>query len=278
MYPPTFRNKQMKTRKIPVKLSNHEVVNCIYKIKPTDPLYKQIKYLVGNRPIKENHVNLLAESIEKAGEEVLKTLPILLKIEDGEYVIVDGQHRYVACVLRLGIPIYVMLVDETVNNNIIVTLNTNKSNWLDMDFANYYASQGLKPYKVFIDYMNQYKFITAGIMISIFNKEFSRNFGNSSQDFKNGALTLRHIDHVDKTIKRLKLLKNVARNPDIEESTFKRQQFQSALLKMFLSHKFKFNKFRTNLRTSKHNFNKLARQTDMFKQMNEIYLGKRLNK
>ena len=257
MYPPTFRNKQMKTRKIPVKLSNHEVVNSIYKIKPTDPLYKQIEYLAGNRPIKQNHVNLLVDSIEKA---------------------VDGQHRYVACVLRLGIPIYVMLVDESVNNNIIVTLNTNKSNWLDMDFANYYASQGLKPYKVFIDYMNQYKFITAGIMISIFNKEFHRGFGNSSQDFKNGALTLRHIDHVDKTIKRLKLLKNVARNPDIEESTFKRQQFQSALLKMFLSHKFKFNKFRTNLRTSKHNFNKLARQTDMFKQMNEIYLGKRLNK
>ena len=45
-----------------------------------------------------------------------------------------------------------MLVDESVNNNIIVTLNTNKRNWLDMDFANYYASQGLEPYKIFINY------------------------------------------------------------------------------------------------------------------------------
>lgn len=267
----------MKTRKIPLKLSKSKVINHVYKIEPTDPLYREIDYLVGNRRIKEDHVNDLVKSIEEAGEEVLKALPILLKIVDGKYVIVDGQHRYVACARRLGIAIYVMLVDESVNNNIIVTLNTNKRNWLDMDFANYYASQGLEPYKIFIDYMNEYKFITAGVMIAIFNKTFSRGT-DPSKEFKNGKLTLTYIEHVNKTVKRLKALQNVAQDPRIEPSTFKKQQFQQALLKLFLSHKFKFNKFRKNLRTFKHSFNLLAKSTDMLKQMDKIYLDKRLNK
>ena len=68
----------MKTRKIPLKLSKSKVINHVYKIEPTDPLYREIDYLVGNRRIKEDHVNDLVKSIEEAGEEVLKALPILL--------------------------------------------------------------------------------------------------------------------------------------------------------------------------------------------------------
>ena len=113
-------------------------------------------------------------------------------------------------------------------------------------------------------------------MIAIFNKWYDRR--NDGGSFKNGLLTIKYPEHIEDTIEKLVALRDVAQNPRIEPSTFKKQQFQQALLKLFLSHNFKFNKFRKNLRTSKHDFNVLAKSTDMIDQMDQIYLGKRLNK
>ena len=270
MYPPTFRNEQMIPRKNTI-LSKCEVVSHVYKVNVSNKLYNKINYFMGNRRIINEHVEKIMASLSSDGGNTLEDNPILI---NNKYEIIDGQHRYEAC-KRLDLPIYVKMVNENFKDNIIF-LNTNQRNWNDGDFANYYASQGLKPYQIYLDYKEKYKFITHGIMIAIFNKWYDRR--NDGGSFKNGLLTIKYPEHIEDTIEKLVALRDVAQNPRIEPSTFKKQQFQQALLKLFLSHKFKFNKFRKNLRTSEHDFNVLAKSTDMIDQMDQIYLGKRLNK
>ena len=76
-------------------------------------------------------------------------------------------------------------------------------------------------------------------------------------------MTDKHLTHVMKRLSQLESIKHVAANPPIENRTFKKQQFQQAMLKALETKDFNLDRFLKNLYCAKHSFNKLARQSDM---------------
>ena len=124
----------------------YEEVGKIYK---TDN-YDEFIFIKGNRDIKKSNVNKLKKKIQKNGYDV--GIPITVLEIDEKLVIIDGQHRYIAC-KELGLPIYFtystiedMSVKEIVKK--ISDLNTNGCNWSTDDFIKKEIELGNENYKL----------------------------------------------------------------------------------------------------------------------------------
>jgi hypothetical protein len=148
----------------------------------------------------------------------------------------------------------------------MIAINTNQRNWDDGDFANYWAVMGRTPYKIYNKVKEEHPYISYGVLVSIFNKKSGRLQSDSKQ-FKEGNLTLDHLDHVSRTVRQLSQLKGIGKNPPLDKSTYSKQQFQSAMLEALQNVSFDFEKFKKNLTTKKHKLNILAKRTDMLKEI-----------
>ena len=98
-------------------------VNVIYKVEPSSDEYRKLDTITGNRRVKKLNVERIKDSMRN--RNFLNCIPIIID-KDGR--IIDGQHRYAAAV-DLGIPIYVVRVEDEDVGSIAIALNTNKSNW-----------------------------------------------------------------------------------------------------------------------------------------------------
>lgn len=102
--------------------------------------YGKFQFLPGNRVESASHVRNLIRSFSK-NPELARTRPILV---NDEFEIIDGQHRYQACV-SLGIPVY-----YTVANGIDVgtarLMNANQKGWSTKDFLNSFIAEDNETY------------------------------------------------------------------------------------------------------------------------------------
>lgn len=100
---------------------------------------ENIRLTQANRDLKRGQVDRLKKLIEKNG--YCNSMPIIVD-EDG--LIMDGQHRYVAC-KELGIepPI---VVEK--NFDIVPVLNSTQLSWTLRDFVKFYAEKGYEDYVI----------------------------------------------------------------------------------------------------------------------------------
>ena len=241
---------------------NLKVERSVYEVTDKSPFYRELRPHKTQRIVKSGHLANLIESYKNKGS-ALKDVPILV---DRYGKIRDGHHRYLAAT-ALGIPYYIMEVATTYNN--MIAINTNQRNWNDGDFANYWAVMGRTPYKIYNKVKAEHPYISYGVLVSIFNKKSGRLQSDSKQ-FKEGNLTLDHLDHVSKTVRQLAQLKDISKNPPLDKSTHGKQQFQEAMLEALQNVSFDFEKFKKNLTTKKHKLNILAKRTDMLKEIYRI--------
>ena len=127
---------------------------------------------------------------------------------------------------------------------------------------------GVKIYRDFLDHMQKYE-VTAGVMIAIYNKSSQRS-QPLVQEYKEGKLRIVDDKHVEFTLLRLDSLRNLGKNPPLENNTRKKQQFQQAMLQAFENPEFNFEKFKKGLNKTKHDLNKLAKQKDLLKEIYKI--------
>ena len=100
---------------------------------------KDIRLSPANRSIEPKQVERLAESIKKYG--YIEGLPILVN-EDG--LIVDGQHRFLACKkLKVEPTIY-----EVKSFKLAPVLNQLQLKWGIRDYVKYYAEQDVEDYLI----------------------------------------------------------------------------------------------------------------------------------
>lgn len=126
---------------------------------------KDIRITEANRAINPNHVERLEREIKKNG--YCKGRPILV---DQDGLIVDGQHRYLAC-KRLGIEAPIEQVD---NFNLVATLNSTQLNWSLRDYVNFYAVKGIADY-IILDALCKEKGISPAVAINIiYGKSLSK--------------------------------------------------------------------------------------------------------
>ena len=94
--------------------------------------YSLFKDVSSNRDVDRKHVKKLVNSIRE--KNLLEVNPIIVneKLE-----VLDGQHRLEAA-KQLKVPIYYVISSDVTHND-ISRLNSNKKNWLLMDYINYYT-------------------------------------------------------------------------------------------------------------------------------------------
>ena len=234
-----------------------------YKIDTDHILYHGLATVNKNRDVKDRDVQKIQKSMSI--QNLLKYRPILV-LEDG--TIYDGQHRYEAA-KNLGLPLYVMFISkEDAASTIMISLNTNQTNWGLPQFANYWAKQtdnklAKKIYSKFLEYKEN-NLVTNGILIALFNRQHSRakQTKNSNEAFKNGRMPFNR-DFVEDILAKFRQLKTAAVHVPIQTSTLKKQQFQQALLYCLSTDCFSFDKFVKNLCRSRHQLNKLAKEVDI---------------
>lgn len=98
--------------------------------KTTD--YSQFKYLKGNRPIDKGHLKRLKASIERNNH--LNLHPIIV---NGEYEIIDGQHRY-EIAKSLGLEIY-FLRSEMIDDDHLIQCNVNQKHFEVENYIDFFA-------------------------------------------------------------------------------------------------------------------------------------------
>jgi hypothetical protein len=252
-----------------------KTISAIKLVNTNDPVYNKLSVGEGgNRTPTKTSVSRLAESIKK--NNLLEYRPILVWKEDKRkenYVIIDGQTRYMAC-HELKEPFYMQEIQNKKREDllgILSVLNTNQNNWGLGDFAKYWASKAgtRRVYKRYLRYYEEHK-VTHGILITIYAGETKRKGRNI--EFKNGELedSPAILKHVEETLYKLRQLEYAAFNPALLRRTLRKQQFQSAMLTAFNTSGFDFNKFLKNLYDTRHCFNKLAKAIDMEKEIYRI--------
>lgn len=252
-----------------------KTISAIKLVNTNDPVYNKLTVGEGgNRVPTKTSVSRLAESIKK--NDLLEYRPILVWKEDKRkenYVIIDGQTRYMAC-LELKKPFYMQEMKNKKQKDllgILSVLNTNQTNWGLGDFAKYWANKNgtRTKYKRYLTYHAENK-VTHGILITIYEGETKRRGRNIK--FKNGELedSPAILKHVEDTLYKLRQLEYAAFNPALLRTTLRKQQFQSAMLTAFNTPEFDFTRFLKNVYNTRHCFNKLAKAVDMEKEIYRI--------
>jgi len=126
--------------------------------------YNLFKGLEGNRNINYNHVKKIKDSIINNGNISAITC---ISDKDGKYIIVDGQHRYMAC-RELDIPI-IFDVWDNINTNSMISLNKDQCNWKLIDYLNYGCSSGIEDYVVLKEYSTKNKIALSSLIIILGN-------------------------------------------------------------------------------------------------------------
>ena len=160
------------------QVQNNKEVNKVYRTNDYD-LFKKIN---GNRAVNKLHLNRLIESIENY--DLTHAAPIVV---NKNYQIIDGQHRFDAC-LTLNKPIYYIVVDGNLKE--VQILNQNTKNWKSEDYILGYCDLKMSEYIWINNFMKENKF-SAEIAALISTKDKSKNV---SAVIKSGNLKISNKD------------------------------------------------------------------------------------
>jgi len=126
--------------------------------------YSKFKFLKTNREISESTVKKIIASIKEWG--IIPGRPVLV---DGDYNIIDGQHRFMA-IKSLGHPIpYEVISGDVIAKT--MALNSNQAQWKLIDYINSYSEQGIECYRKFLKFEEKYKFGISSSLLICFMKQ-----------------------------------------------------------------------------------------------------------
>lgn len=126
---------------------------------------KDLKVTEANRDIRRNQVDRIKESIKTHG--YIGAVPILVD-EDG--LIIDGQHRYVAC-KELEIEPTIL---QAGSFELVPVLNSTQLSWGLSDFVKYYAAKGYEDYVILENICKAKKLKPSLVYNMIHNKSVNR--------------------------------------------------------------------------------------------------------
>lgn len=170
----------------------------------------------GNRDILEPHVLKLNDSMQKFSNiSSITCIPIEKPTGKAIYEIIDGQHRFKACV-GMKLPIEFDIWD--IKKDTMIPLNENSKNWSLYDYLNYGIANGIEDYIELKRYIEETGF-TLTTLIELFgpkdlpgyikgranlfkklewrieDKERGENILNLVQEF-NRVYSVRHYNHI----------------------------------------------------------------------------------
>jgi hypothetical protein len=173
--------------------------NEIDSTKPNDYVYCSMDYekfvfIKGNRGIIQSNLLRIIESMKR---KFFKNPIFVCIMEDGNFGIFDGQHRYLAS-KELGKPIYYIIQDNC-EVSLIPDLQISKQ-WTDWDFIQSFAEQGNIEYQKILELRKMYpefKFVRIYILLSLMKNKYWNNKNQQESPIRSGTF---QFTHWEKTI------------------------------------------------------------------------------
>lgn len=151
--------------------------------------YAKFKLVGINRKVDVKHVITIAEAI--ALRNLLHLFPLII---NSDWEVMDGQHRLSAVIhiqasKLLNLPVY-YIMDENITMDDISLLNSNKINWKNLDYVNYYAGKGVPAFKALQKFMTNHPKINLSSAVELVS--------NKKRDLKELKVGVLSADKADK--------------------------------------------------------------------------------
>jgi hypothetical protein len=234
--------------------------------------YDGFAFIDGNRPIVDGNVKRFVQII-KDGElhDEIQVNPTKVK---GKWVIVDGQHRFLAHQI-LGLPVPVIVKRKNVPLKGIVQINTIRKDWTVLDRVKSFAKLGDKNYQRLLELWGELNAIQP-IPINRVAKlcqgslATSRKKGQSANINEGSWVFVKSEDEVRKVFQ--ECLVFTKDHPDAMSETF----IHCIQTLMENQPGFDIKRLQTAAKKNPHMFIRAARKQDMLRMLEELYNFKRM--
>lgn len=150
--------------------------------KTTD--YSRFDNLVANRALNPAHVLNITNSLKI--KNLLHLNPIIV---DGDFRVIDGQHR-LAAAERLGLDVY-YIQDKDISIQDVRLLNTHVKGWGMTDYLHTYIAEGKEDYVKTHEFCRKHG-ITISMAMAILNLDIEKaDFGAPYRLFKSGEFKIK---------------------------------------------------------------------------------------
>jgi hypothetical protein len=234
--------------------------------------YDSFKHLLGNRDVDDTHVMRLVKAT-KGNRNLLSLLPILTN-EKRE--VIDGQHRLEA-LRELNEPVsFIEVPGVTLADTL--EMNTTQKNWTPRDFAVSYASQGLEPYKIYLELADAYqvghstllRYIRLGRGVN--SSAATTNSERASDHFRRGLLNIPNIANTRAALDSLiELGEKRGEQNTLEPELVRDRAFAAAYLRVYLNPSYNQERMIEKIDQWGKVFPKLRDVTEILRQLEEIY-------
>jgi hypothetical protein len=153
--------------------------------------FEQFKTVNGNRNISMKKVNKIMEDV-KNGLNLFPYCPVIVNPSPDGLLIIDGQHRFTACV-KLDMPIYYVMAENIALRD-IARMNSNTDKWKNSDFLQAYIKLGIKDYQTLGAFMKKYH-CSYSLAVSLLMHGKVRHNGRNIEWFRDGDFKATHIDY-----------------------------------------------------------------------------------
>jgi ParB-like chromosome segregation protein Spo0J len=158
--------------------------------------YRLFKSINGNRDVSAKKVKKIIESY-KSGINLFPFCPVLV---NNQFLIIDGQHRIVAC-KELGLPVFYIIVPELTLQQ-IARINSSTDKWKNSDFLNCYIKIGNENYKILNLFKEKFKISISLASTLLMNGSVSDGGGKAMEDFREGKFIVQHQEKAEKLLRK----------------------------------------------------------------------------
>ncbi len=154
--------------------------------------YDKFNFIVGNRNLNKNKIERIITDI-KNGLNLLPYCPILVFPDNGQYRVIDGQHRLEVSKL-IESPVYFIETTE-IQLRQIAAINSRQDKWSQRDFLKCWIKIGIKDYQVLEDVMREFSIglSTASTLLMRYNMTSRPEV---SPKFRDGLFKVNHLQEV----------------------------------------------------------------------------------
>jgi len=229
--------------------------------------YDSFAFMEGNRPIVRSNVNRFKEIIKNG--ELHDEIQVNPHRVNGKWVIVDGQHRFLAH-KELGVAVPVLMKRKNVPLTGIIQINTTRKNWSSLDRVRSFAKLGNENYKRLLAMYNELN-EKHPVSVALVSKLCRGSLGTSIKSGERSNINDGSWEFVKKEedVRRVfnECLKFTKQHPDIMSDTF----VHCIQVLMENQPGFKINRMLESSTTYSHRFIRAARKQDMLRMLEDVY-------
>jgi hypothetical protein len=224
--------------------------------------YDKFKLIGINRRVDKKHVVSISEAI--LIRNLLHLFPLVI---NKKWEVMDGQHRLSAVKIiesakLLQLPIY-YIMDLNITMDDISLLNSNKINWRNLDYLNYFAGKKVKDYVDTLEFMKQHPNVNFSAAIVLVSSE--------KRDIKKVKDGLLKADNISKAQFIMECIYELKARMDPYDAMWKTGTFIIAMKAIFNTKKYNHEVMMASEKNVKESWSRQINTRAYIYEINKIY-------